>query len=198
MAKGFKEIANKVGKIPRGVPFFADNFSSFGNAPSIRHTLGKLVKAGQVIRVARGIYVRQKFDEVIAPLTPTIDEIAKAIAKRDRTRIIPTGIYALNELGLSTQVPMNVIYLTDGTGRKIKIGRRTLTFKRTTPRNVAAIGKISCMVIQALRVIGKSNVTEDRIRHIHMVLKHEDPTNVIHDMRLAPGWIREIMRGSLG
>jgi hypothetical protein len=141
--------------------------------------------------------MRQKTDPVIGPLTPGVDELAEAIAKRDHIRIAPTGIFALNELGLSTQVPMNVVYLTDGPARKVRFGKRTLTFKRTSPKNVAAIGQTSRLVIQALRAIGKDKVTDSTIRHIRGVLKHEDRSRLAHDIRLAPVWIQEIIRPSL-
>lgn len=191
------QIFRKMTKAGRGVPFFAENFSSYGSPAAIRKALDRLVEAGKVSRVARGIYMRQKFSEVIGTITPGIDELAKAIARRDRARIAPTGVYALNRLGLSTQVPMNVIYLTDGAARKVKVGRRTITFKRTTPKNVAAIGQTSRLVIQALRAIGKDNVTNSTVKQVQVILKHEDRNRLAHDMRLAPAWIREIIKPAL-
>jgi hypothetical protein len=144
--------------------------------------------------VAHGIYVRPEIDPVVGPVTPGIEAIATAIAKRDKARIIPTGVYALNRLGLSTQVPLNVVYLTDGAARKVKIGKRTIAFKKATPKNVAAIGEISRMAIQALRTIGKEKVTPDEIEKIQQLLKKEKPTHLQHDIRLAPEWIRRIMQ----
>jgi hypothetical protein len=188
------QILARIVKAGRGVPFFAESFSSYGSPAAIRKALDRLVKAGKLDRVARGIYMRQKMDSAIGALTPGIDELAKAIAKRDRARIAPTGVYALNRLGLSTQVPVNVIYLTDGAARKVKIGRRTITFKRTTPKNVAAIGQTSKLVIQALRAIGKDNVIDQTIKQIHVILQHEDKSRLAHDMMLAPAWIREIIK----
>lgn len=191
------QILTKVSKAGRGVPFFAENFSSYGSPAAVRKALGRLVDAGKMSRVARGIYMRQKVDDVIGPLTPSIDELAKAIARRDRARIAPTGIYALNRLGLSTQVPANIIYLTDGAARKIRIGRRTITFKRTSPKNVSAIGQTSKLVIQALRAIGKDKVNDQTIKQIHLILKQEEKNRLTHDMRLAPAWIREIIKPAL-
>lgn len=192
-----KQILSRIEKTPRGVPFFAESFAMLGSPTAVRKALARLVTAGKLIRAARGIYMRQKTDPVIGPLTPGVDELAEAIAKRDHIRIAPTGIFALNELGLSTQVPMNVVYLTDGPARKVRFGKRTVTFRRTTPKNVAAIGKTSRLVIQALRVIGKDQVTDNTISHIRRVLKHEDRNRLAHDIRLAPVWIQEIMRPSL-
>jgi hypothetical protein len=91
---------------------------------------------------------------------------------------------------------MNVVYLTDGAARKIKIGKRTITFIKTTPKNLTAVGEISSLVIQALRTIGKDNATEAEIKKIQQLLKKEKPTRLQHDIRLAPAWIREIMKSN--
>lgn len=192
-----KQILKRISKAGRGVPFFAENFTSYGSPAAVRKALDRLTKAGKLNRVATGIYIRPKLDDVIGPVTPGIDELARAIAKRDHARISPTGVYALNQLGLSTQVPMNVVYLTDGAARKIKVGKRTITFKKTTPKNVSAIGETSRLVIQALRTIGKDKVTDDTIKHVQGILKREDRNRLVHDIRLAPAWIREIIKPAI-
>ena len=184
----------KISKAGRGSLFFAENFLSLGNAKTVGKALERLTKQGELVRVARGIYVRPIIDPVIGPVTPGIETIAEAIARRDKARIIPTGIYALNRLGLSEQVPMTVVYLTDGADRKVKIGKRTITFKRATPKNVAAIGDISSLVIQALKAIGKSKVSKEEINKIQQLLKKEKNTHLQHDIRLAPDWIRRTMQ----
>lgn len=192
-----KQILIKFTKAGRGTLFFTENFLTYSNNKAVSKALERLVEKGILMRVARGIYVRPKQDPVIGTITPTVEEIAEAIAKRDRARIVPTGIYALNKLGLSTQVPLNIVYLTDGAARKIKVGKNTITFKKTTPKNVAAIGEISRLAIQALRTIGKDNVTKEEIEKIQKLLKQEKPTHLQHDIRLAPVWIREIMKPAL-
>ena len=187
------QILNKIKKAKRGTLFFVDNFITIGNAKAVGKALERLVKSGELQRVATGIYFRPEKDPVIGYVTPGIETIAKAIAKRDKARIVPTGVYALNQLGLSTQVPLNVIYLTDGAARKIKIGNRTITFKKTTPKNLAAIGEIDRLVIQALRTIGKDKVTSEEIEKIQQLLKKEKLTYLQQDIRMAPEWIRKIM-----
>lgn len=121
---------------------------SVGPGKSINKTLERLVDKGELLRVARGIYTRPQISKLLdSALTPSIETIAKAIARRDRARIVPTGVYALHVLGLSTQIPMNVVYLTDGAARKVQIGKQTILFKKTAPKNLAAIGEISGLVI---------------------------------------------------
>lgn len=188
------QILTKVKKAKRGSLFFSENFMTIGQAGAIRKALERLVKSGELSRVAAGLFVRPQLDPVIGPVSPSIEAIAKAIAKRDKARIVPTGDYALNRLGLTTQIPMKVVYLTDGAARKIQIGKQSITFKKVTPKNVAALGELSRLTIQALRTIGEKNVTQEQIERLQDLLKKEKATLLQHDMKLAPAWIREIIR----
>jgi hypothetical protein len=198
MPKGIElQILTKFRKARRGSLFFTEDFLRYGNSKAISKALERLVEKEEIIRVTRGIYTRQQIDPILGPVIPGTESIAKAIAKRDKARIVPTGTLALNALGLSTQVPMNVVYYTDGAARKIDLGKRKIVFKKTTPKNLAAIGKISELVIQALREIGKDNVTEEEINKILYHLKKEDKYRLEHDIKLAPEWIRKIMRRAL-
>lgn len=188
------KVLTKIKKARGGALFFTDDFINFGNKKAVSKALQRLVDSDEIIRVATGIYTRPEKDPILGLLHPTVEKIAEAIAKRDKARIIPTGAYALNRIGLSTQVPMNVVFLTDGSDRKIKVGKQFITFKKTSPKNVAAIGSISKLVIQALRSIGKTKVTESEILHVQKILKNENQNHLKHDLRLAPEWIRQIMR----
>lgn len=191
------QVLEKIKKARGGSLFFTEDFLRFGSSKAVAKALERLVEKEEISRVARGIYARLEKDPVLGPVKPGAEAIAKAIAKRDKARIIPTGTLALNALGLSTQVPMNIVYLTDGAARKINIGKRKITFKKTSPRNLAAIGEISSLAIQALKEIGKDNVTETEKEIILNHLKKEEPYRLEHDIRLAPEWIRKIMRQAL-
>ena len=188
------QILDRIKKAGRGVLFFTESFVSYGSSEAVKKALQRLTNSGELDRVATGIYVRPVIDNVIGKVSPSIEDIAKAIAKRDKARIVPSGAYALNRLGLSTQVPVNVIFLTDGSARKIKIGKRSILFKKASPKNVATVGEISSLAIQALKAIGKDKVLDKEIKHIQELLKKEKPTRLKHDIRLAPVWIREIMK----
>lgn len=191
------QILTKIRKARGGALFFVEDFLRFGNYKTISKALERLVEKEEISRVARGIYARLEKDPILGPVKPGAEAIAKAIAKKDKARIIPTGALALNAFGLSTQVPMNIIYLTDGAARKINVGKRTIVFKKTSPKNLAAIGKISGLAIQALKELGKDNVAESQKRIILEHLKKEDSYRLEHDIKLAPEWIRVIMRDAL-
>ena len=146
-----------------------------------------------LLRLAHGIYLYPKIDNELGVLYPSIEEVAEAIAKKERIRILPTGSYAMNKLGLSTQVPTKVIYLTDGKARKLAIGKNIITFKPVVPRKLAAKGKFSSLVIQALQELGSQNVTQDVLNRVQKVLQQEDPAILHRDAKLAPAWIARIL-----
>ncbi len=182
---------------PRGFLLFPDDFLEKGSPESIRKALQNLKDKCLIRQVAHGIYVRPKISEFIGEIMPTAEDVAQGIAKRDRSRTVPTGVYALHALGLSTQVPMNLVLLTDGSSREVKVGKRTIKFKKTTPKNLLAKGQISRLVIQALKTIGNGNISKDEEFKIISLLKKEDRKVLIHDINLAPIWVRKIMKKAL-
>ena len=191
------KILQHIEAFPKGELFLPSDFSELGSSEAVRLSLFRLEKEGVITRVAQGIYVRPRESSLIGKLTPTAEEVAEAIAKRDKIRTTPTGSYALNALGLSTQVPMNIVLLTDGSPREIKVGKRKIKFKKTTPKNLMAKGKISRLVIQALKEIGNGKVTAVEEQKILDVLKKENEKDLKHDIALAPVWIQKIMSKAL-
>lgn len=188
-----KQVFEKVKRNPRGTLFFVDSFALIANTKSVNKALERLVKSGDLERVATGIYVRPVIDGYIGKVLPGIEEIAVAIAKRDRAKIIPTGSYAMYKLGLTTQVPLNIVYYTDTSARKIKIGKQTITFKKASSKNLSFVGNISMLAIQALRTIGKDKAADEEIKQIKEILKTENPKHLHHDLLLAPFWIRKLI-----
>lgn len=190
-------IMSHIEALPFGELIMPSDFIDIGTSEAVRITLFRLEKKGIIKRVAQGIYVRPKQNNLIGLVLPTAEEVAEAIAKRDRIRTLPTGSYALNTLGLSTQVPINIVLLTDGSPREIKVGKRTIKFKKTTPKNLLTRGKTSRLVIQALKEIGNGKVSESEEKRILELLKEENQADLKHDIALAPVWIQAIMKQAL-
>lgn len=188
-----ENIKTQIKSKRNGTLIFPEDFKDSGSSEAVRLALHRLYKNNFITRVAQGIYVRPKKNDLIGELLPTAEEVAYGIAQRDRIKIVPTGVYALHALGLSQQIPLKLTFLTDGAPREIKIGKQTIKLKRTTPKNLKAIGKISSLVIQALRTIGKDNVTKKEEAQILKLLNQETETNLKHDIDLVPVWIRKIM-----
>ena len=188
-----KQIEKSIKSKPKGALLLPDDYLSYGSSDAIRKALDRLENKQVIVRVAQGIYVRPKISKLIGVLAPSAEEVAEAIAKRDRIRTVPTGSYALNALGLSTQVPMNIVLLTDGSPREIRVGKRKIKFKKTTPKNLLAKGKISRLVIQALKEIGNGKVTTQEENKIIDLLRKEEEKDLKHDIALAPVWVQKIM-----
>lgn len=176
---------------------FIEDFAGAGNPGAVRTSLHRSEKRGLVKRLARGIYAKPGESKLVGEVLPSAEEVAKAISRRDKARIIPTGAYASNVLGLSTQVPMILVYLTDGSPRTIKIGNRTIKFKKIAPKLLAVKGEISMLAIQALKDIGQGKTTKAEEIKIIELLKKEDRNKLRYDLALAPQWIAEIMARAL-
>ena len=191
------KILNQIEILPKGKLLFPADFSDIGSSEAVRISLFRLEKEGIITRVAQGIYVRPKESKLLGKLMPAAEEVAESIAQRDRIRTVPSGSYALNALGLSTQVPMNIVFLTDGSPREIKMGKRKIKFKKTTPKNLLAKGAISRLVIQALKEIGNGKLSAVEEKKIIELLKKEDENDLKQDIPLAPVWIQKIMKTAL-
>lgn len=191
------KIVAQIAALPKGELLLPADFQELGSSEAVRLSLFRLEKKDFILRVAQGIYVRPKESSLIGKLTPSAEEVAEAIAKRDRIRTVPTGSYALNALGLSTQVPMNIVLLTDGSPREIKVGKRTIKFKKITPKNLLAKGRISRLAIQALKEIGNGKITAEEEQKILGLLRKEEVNDLKHDIALAPVWIQKIMKKAL-
>jgi hypothetical protein len=187
------QVKNRIKRYNAGKIIFPIDFIDMGSSEAVKKALLRLQKEKQIIRIAHGIYLYPKIDVSLGILYPSIDEIAEAISRRDKTRIIPTGVQAMNKLGLSAQVPMKAVFLTDGAPRSIKIGKRTVTFKKTSPKNLLAKGEISSLVIQALKSIGQKNIDHDILNKIKNLLAKENKEYILNDAKLAPAWINKIL-----
>ena len=192
------QIENRIGKAKEGAIFFADAFSDLGSQSTIHTTLHRLEKRKVLSRISHGIYAKPKISKLLnQEILPSVEEVAKAIAKRDKAKLLPSGSYAQYVLGMSTQIPLKLVYYTDSKARTIKVGNRTIQFKRITPKNLALKGKVGKLVVQALRDIGRDKITPQEEETIIYLLKKEDIKNLKHDIALAPQWIAEIMAKAL-
>jgi hypothetical protein len=174
--------------------FVPADFLDIGSREAVDVVLHRLTRKGTIRRLARGVYDFPKQHPVLGPLQPSGDEVAQALAGRDRTRLQPAGAYAANALGLSEQVPAKAVFPTDGPSRTVKIGASTIQLRRTTARNMAAAGRLSGLLIQALRELGKEHVTPERRQHLKRTLPADQRRELLKDLRLAPAWMHPIFR----
>ena len=178
----------------KGSVFTPTDFLDLASRQAVGVALHRLVKKGVLRNLARGLYDYPRTDPDLGILSPTTDAIIKALKGRDKILLQPSGAYAANLLGLSEQVPMKIVLLTDGTARRVQLGRQVIILKHTTPRAMATAGKISGLLIQALRHIGQKYVDDAMEERLRCRLSDDDKKTILKDIRYAPAWIAAIIR----
>lgn len=189
------KILAKSKKCGRGSVFFVSDFVSYGNRNAVNKALERLTEKGLMIRVARGIYCYPKIEKVygLGVVPPSLEDIAKAMAKRDGAKIVPTGLFAQYQLGLTQQVPMNVVYLTDGASRTIDLGEgKNIKFKRASPRYFAIRSQLALLLTMALKDWKVENLREEQIALIKAKM-NENPRLQTADLKLMPSKVREFI-----
>jgi len=174
--------------------FTRSDFIDLGSTHAIGMAIQRLLEAGKLRRVARGLYDRPRTHPLIGQLTASSDAIAAAIARRDGIRLDTPEAAAANLLRLTDQVPARIVYNTDGRRRTVKLGRRTIEFRKRSQRQMAVAGRISGLVMAGLRSLGREHVTSKRVAHLRTLLKAEDRRRLLKDLRFAPAWMHPHLR----
>ena len=181
-----------------GAAFTPSDFLDLGSRRAVDLALHRLQRKKTLRRLARGLYEFPRKHPELGTLSPDIEKIAKALVGKHRIRLQPAGAYATNLLGLSEQVPAKVIFLTDGPSRTVKIGRQEIQLRRTTPRNMAAAGKLSGLLMQAFRHLGQAHITPERMEHLKRTLPAMERQQLLKDLPLAPAWMHPLFRELAG
>ena len=176
-----------------GWVFTPTDFADLGSRTAVASALTRSKAAGSIRLLGRGLYDVPVVHPVLGLLWPAIESVAKALERKEGIRLQPSGVYAANLLGLSEQVPAQVVFLTDGATRSVKVGPTQISLKRTTPRNMAA-GQLSAMLIQAFRSLGAANITPQRIARLRESLPAVERGKLLQDIALAPEWMRAYLR----
>lgn len=187
-------ILSRITKKGRGCVFTPTDFLDLGSRNAVDHALSRSARAGTIRKLTRGLYDYPRNHPSLGILPPSTDDIAKAIQGRDATRLQPSGAQAANMLGISEQVPAKSIFLTDGRSRQVKLDKRVIILKKTTPRQMATAGRISGIVIQALHWVGRRYVDDKTIAILRRRLPAAAKRQLLKDIAYAPAWIGEIMR----
>jgi len=189
------QILARIDRLGPGKAFSAKDFLDIATRGSIDVALGGLTRKGTIRRIRRGLYDMPKVNPALGgKLSPDIDEAAQAIARRQRWKIVPEGAWAANLLGLSTQVPSKIIYLTDGPNNEVQIGRRSIHFKHARPKAMAGLEGKFALVVQALRHLGKENVGTREIETLRTKLTLQEKRRLLRDTRFGVDWIYDVAK----
>ena len=188
------KIYNRIKGHGKGWVFTPAHFMDLGSRTAVATALMRYNRRNMIRQIARGLYEYPREDPILGVIAPSVEKIMDALEERDAVRLQPSGAYAANLLGLSEQVPMKIVFLTDGPARKLKIGSLSIELRRTTPKNMTTAGRISGTVIQALRWLGQKNVDSRIVSLLRERLDRESLAILKRDIHHAPIWIAEIIR----
>lgn len=183
------QVQSRIASRGPGAVVTRADFDDLGSPSAVHQALSRAVRAGRLRRLAQGVYELPRSDEDFGLAPPDLDRVLAAVCGRDVVRLVPSGAHAANVLGVSTQVPMRLTFLTDGPGRRLRIGRHEVVLRRASPRQLAPAGRMSATVIQALRWIGREHIDAKTLRTIRARLNARERRELLADRRYAPAWV---------
>lgn len=187
-------IANKIVErlqSANGQILSVGDFLDLGPRPTVDQALSRLTRQGKINRVRRGLYELPQMSSLLnLPMTQSPDALAQAWARKNGLRIVPSGVYAANLLGLTTQVPAKITYYTNGRTKTIKLGQHSIKLLNRGPKTMEVQGKTSALVLQALHYFGKDKVTPKMISRLKSLLSKKDKTELKNNLGHAPAWMQ--------
>lgn len=174
--------------------FSQKDFMDLAGRDALDKAFSRLCRAGAIRRIGRGLYDVPRYSELLTTmLSPSADEIAKAVARKFGWRIIPTGAHAANMLNLSTQVPVKMVYHSDGPSKEMTFGNRTVYFEKTSPKKLAA-SELGGLLINALKYLGKEQVTSEIMTQLNRRFDETQKRQLLEDARFGTDWMFEVIQ----
>ena len=188
-------IINRIYGNGRGWAFFKNDFADLGSVENIKKALLRLCNKGRIRRVMRGLYDYPKYSKLLKQdISPDIDQVAHALARKFGWNIRISGNAALNLLGLSTQVPTKYLYETDGKSKKYHIGKVELSFKRTYLKDIGLKHSESEIVVQAIKALGNRALTDEEKKKIRDYFSPEKHKRILKDTQYTTSWVYDIIK----
>lgn len=189
------QIARRIDEAPFGSAFVSSDFTDLAEYETVKKTIARLEKKGILRRVLRGVYDKPKFSALLQEYAaPIPDQIAHAIARNYNWTISASGNTALNQLGLSTQVPADWSYISSGPYKTYTFGNITLTFVHRSDSQIIGMSEKTLLLIQALKAIGQGNVSDTDIKRIRNRFSSDECQIILSESRHTIGWIYEAIK----
>ena len=190
-----KSISYRIRGKGRGWTFSNKDFLDLGPRPAVDKTLSRLACSGKIRRIQRGLYDYPRQSQTLgSKLSPDYDQVARALARRNGWKILAAGAWAANLLGLSTQVPARIVYLTDGPSLTLQLGKQVVEFKHAAPKVMRLKGDLSALVIQALHYLGREGTDRTTVEKLRRQLNIKDRRHLLKNAKYGTGWIYDIVR----
>ncbi len=188
------KIRNRIVGKGRGAVFTPVDFLDIGSRASVDQALSRLADQNIIRRLTHGLYDYPKISDRFGQLSPSLDDVAHVVARKDNQTLQISPARAANQLGLSTQVPSQVIYLTDGPTRKKHIGNQTIHFRKAAQKTLVGAGQKTGVVFQALRYVGKGYADDMVVRKLARVLDTKDRVRLVKQSKHVPAWMHPIVQ----
>lgn len=194
-----KQMRERVCSYEDGTVFVTSDFADIADTSTIRQSLSRLVQAGILRRILKGVYEKPKYSKLLNEyVAANPDAVAKAIARSYHWTIAPCGNTALNLLGLSTQVTAVWSYISDGPYKKYEWNSTKLDFKHRTNKEITGLSYMTSLIIQALKTLGKSNVTPEIMQTLSKKLTEEDKRRCLKEATESTDWVYDTIRQICG
>lgn len=191
----FKKIEEKIISGGTGTIYITSDFADLASSETANRALLRLEENGIIRRVLFGVYEYPEYNEFLKErVAPSADKIAQALARKFGWTIVPCGDTALNLLGLSTQVPAVWSYVSDGTYKGYTFDKTTIKFKRTTNREISKLSYKTALVVQALKALGKENITDTVLAKLKKGLSKAEKEKMLEEAKTVTAWVYEYIK----
>ena len=195
-ANGIQEkILSRINASDGGAVFVASDFHDLGTNDAIRKSLSRLEKTGLIRRVLQGVYEYPEYSHFLQEFVATSPHrIALALARNNAWTIVQNGDIALNQLGLSPQVPAEWTYASDGPSRRYILGKTTIHLKRTTGRDIANMSYKFALIVQAIKAIGKHRLDNAKMHKLSSLMTDEEKSAILNETKYITNWVYEVIK----
>ena len=189
------QIRNIIAKSENGSVFVSTDFTDITDKKTVNMALLRLADEGLVKKILFGVYYKPEYSELLGEtVAPSPNKVAHALARNFGWTIVPCGDTALNLLGLSTQVPSQWVYVSDGAYKEYTFDNTTIKFKRTTNKEISKVSYKTALTIQALKALGKENITKQVISRLKKILTDEEKEKMLAESKSATSWVLELIK----
>lgn len=189
------QIRNIIVKSENGSVFVSTDFTDITDKKTVNMALLRLADEGLVKKILFGVYYKPEYNELLGEtVAPSPNKVAHALARNFGWTIVPCGDTALNLLGLSTQVPSQWVYVSDGAYKEYSFDNTVIKFKRTTNKEISKVSYKTALTIQALKALGKENITEQVVLRLKKILTDEEKEKMLAESKSATSWVLELIK----
>ena len=189
------QIRANIEKAENGSVFVSTDFTDITDKKTVNMGLIRLADEGLIKKILFGVYYKPEFSKLLGEaVAPSPNKVAHALARNFGWTIVPCGDTALNILGLSTQVPSQWIYVSDGAYKEYTFDNTTIKFKRTTNKEISKVSYKTALTIQALKALGKENITGQVILRLKKILTDEEKEKMLAESKSATSWVLELIK----